>query len=123
MASVKRCAPSDFINEVLLLDQFVEHVMDGALRRELKQFVRRQPTANLFEVRAEAIRWKHEGLPVGVRGRSHPVPSVLGLQYGVKSEQQSIIPTPRASELSEMREMLKLQKEQLNRLTESISQL
>ncbi|KAL0174035.1 hypothetical protein M9458_030003, partial [Cirrhinus mrigala] len=34
---------------VLLRDQFVEHVSDNALRRELKQLVRRQPTATLLE--------------------------------------------------------------------------
>lgn len=124
MASVKRRAPSDLINaEVLLRDQFVEHVIDGALRRELKQFVRRQPTADLFEVRAEAIRWEREGLPAGFRGRSHSVPCVLGFQCGVKSEQPSVIKPPQNSELSEMREMLKLQQEQLNKLTQSISQL
>lgn len=55
MASVRQHAPSDMLNaEVLLRDQFVENVMDGSLRRELKQFVRRQPAASLLEVRAEA---------------------------------------------------------------------
>lgn len=43
---------------VLLRDQFVEHVVDGALRRELKQLVHRQPTITLLEVRGEAIRWE-----------------------------------------------------------------
>lgn len=65
MASVKQRAPSDMSNaEVLLQDQFVEHVHDCALRHELKQFVCRQPTATLLEVRGEAIRWEREGMPV-----------------------------------------------------------
>lgn len=69
MASVKQRAPSDMSNaEVLLQDQFVEHVTDSSLRLELKQYVRRQPTATLLEVRAEVIRWEREGLPGGVRG-------------------------------------------------------
>lgn len=124
MTSVKQRAPSDMPNaEVLLRDQFVEHVIDGSLRRELKQFVRRQPTATLLEVRGEAIRWEREGLPGGVRGRSHSVPSVLGLQYGVKSAPQVVANPSHVSELSEMREMLKLQQEQLNQLTQSISRL
>lgn len=124
MASVKQRAPSDMPNaEVLLRDQFAEHVIDGALRRELKQFVRRQPTATLLEVRGEAIRWEREGLPGGARGRSHSVPSLLGLQYGVKSGHQGVANPPHVSELSEMREMLKLQQEQLNQLTQSISRL
>ncbi len=81
MASVKQRAPSGIPNaEVLLRDQFVEHVLDGSLRRELKQFVRQQPTATLLEARSEAIRWEREGLPGGARGRSHSVPSVFSAQ-------------------------------------------
>lgn len=121
MSSVKQRAPDDMQNaEVLLRDQFVEHVIDCALRRELKQFVRRQPTAALLDARAEAIRWEREGLPGGNRGRSHSVPSVLGLQYGVQGGPQ-VVTGSQVSELSEMREMLKLQQEQLNTLTQSIS--
>lgn len=57
MDQVKQRAPDGLLNTgVLLRDQFVEHVFDSALRRELKQLVRRQPTATLLEVRAEAIR-------------------------------------------------------------------
>lgn len=124
MTSVKQRAPGDVPNaEVLLRDQFVEHVLDGALRRELKQCVRRQPAATLLEVRAEAIRWEREGLPGGVRGRSHSVPSALGFQFGVQSDSRLVVNSPRVSELSEMREMLKLQQGQLNQLTQSIARI
>lgn len=124
MAVVKQRAPSEMPNaEILLRDQFVEHVLDGALRRELKQFVRRQPTANLLEVRGEAIRWEREGLPGGVRGRSHSVPSVFGTQYGVQSGPQRLANEPQGSELKELREMLKLQQEQINKLTQTMSHL
>lgn len=51
MEQVKQSAPDGMRNaEVLLRDQFVEHVVDSALRRELKQYVRCVPTATLFEV-------------------------------------------------------------------------
>lgn len=124
MASVKQRAPSDMPNaECLLRDQFVEHVIDSSLRRELKQFVRGQPSATLLDVRGEAIRWEREGLPGGARGRSHSVPSVLGLQYGVKSGPPVVASPSQMSELSEMKEMLKLQQEQLNQLTQSLSRL
>lgn len=124
MASVKQSAPSGMPNsEVLLRDQFVEHVLEGALRRELKQFVRRKPTATLLEVRGEAIRWEREGLPGGARGRSHSVPSALGMQFGVQCGPQGLSTSIQASDLSEMREMLKLQQKQLNQLTQSISLL
>lgn len=40
MESVSKSAPNGMSNaEVLLHEQFVKHVLDGALRRELKQFV------------------------------------------------------------------------------------
>lgn len=124
MAAVEKAAPDNMHNaEVLVRDQFVEHVIDGALRRELKQFVRRWPAADLLEVRSEAIRWEREGLPGGLRGRSHSVPLVLGLQYGVRGGPQGVAGPPPASELSEMKEMLKRQQEQLNQLTQSLRQL
>lgn len=68
MASVKERAPSGMINaDVLLHDQFVEYVLAVALCRELKQLVRRQPTATLLDVQGEAISWECEGLPGGRR--------------------------------------------------------
>lgn len=124
MTSVKQRAPSGIPNtEVLLRDQFVEHVLEGSLHRELKQFMRRQPTATLLEVRSEAIRWEREGLPRGSRGRSHSVPSVFGAQCVVQGSRQGGVGSPQASELCEMREMLKLQQGQLNQLTQRISHL
>lgn len=85
MEAVKQCAPGGLLNSaVLLRDQFVEHVLDGALRRELKQFVRQQPTATMLEVREEALRWEREGLPGGTRARSFSLPSTYGLQYAVR---------------------------------------
>ncbi|KAL0161382.1 hypothetical protein M9458_045107, partial [Cirrhinus mrigala] len=87
---------------VLLRDQFVEHVADNALRRELKQLVRRQPTATLLEVRSEAIRWEQEGMPGGVRARSQSVPLSYGIQYGVQGGQRSDTGGSSPSELSSM---------------------
>lgn len=40
MEKVKQRAPNNIVNsEILLRDQFVEQVLDGALRRDLKKFV------------------------------------------------------------------------------------
>lgn len=64
MEQVKQCAPDGMPNaEVLLHDQFIEHVLDSALRRELKQYVRGTPTVTLLDLCSEAIRWEREGLP------------------------------------------------------------
>ena len=62
-------------------------------------------------------------MPGGVRGRSHSVPLVYGVQYGVHGAPQAIAPPTAVSEMSEMREMLKRQQEQLDQLVGSIAQL
>lgn len=124
MAKVKGQAPDGMPNaEALLRDQFNEYVLDGALRRELKQMVRRQPMATLLEVRREAMRWEREGLPGGMRGRSHSVPSTIGIQYRVQGSPHDPPRTPPPSEVSEIKEMLKLQQEQLRRQQEQLQQL
>ncbi|KAL0152450.1 hypothetical protein M9458_052173, partial [Cirrhinus mrigala] len=91
--------------------QIIRYVNDCALRRELKQLVRRQPTVTLFDVRSEALRWEREGMPGGVRGRSQSVPSAYGIQYGVQGRQHL-----NSSEMSELRDMLRKQQQQLNQL-------
>lgn len=123
MSAVKQSAPSEMLNaDVLLRDQFIENVIDGSLRRELKQLVRRQPTVSLLEARAEAIRWEREGMPGSARGRSHSVPLMTGLQCGVQTA-PPVVSSPQASELQEVKQMLKLQQEQLNQLSETLAQL
>lgn len=80
MEKVKCHAPAGMTNAgAVLRDQFVEYVLDGSLRRELKQLVRRQPNYTLLDVRAEAIRWERKGLPGGASGRSSLVPAVFGV--------------------------------------------
>lgn len=123
MERVKQKAPGGMLNaEILLRDQFVEYVLDGSLRRELKQYVRQHPGSTLLVVRGEAIRWVQEGSPASVRGRSNSVPSAFGLQYtmhGVPKREAN----PARNEFGEMKELLKRQQEQLDLLTRSISHL
>lgn len=53
LEKVKSQSPHGMPNaEILLRDQFVEYVNNCALRRELKQLVRHQPTATLFDIRS-----------------------------------------------------------------------
>lgn len=62
MEKVVENAPVGMPNSAILLrDQFIEHVNDAALRRELKQVVRFHPEYTLLVVRGEAIRWEREG--------------------------------------------------------------
>lgn len=123
MEQVKQCTTGGVPNAaVLLRDQFVEHVLDGALRRDLKRFVRSRPTATLLDIRAEALRWEREGLPVGPRERSFSLPSICGLQYEVRGNTR---PSPLATGpgLNEVMELLKGQQEQLNLLTQTVASL
>lgn len=125
MDRVKHRAPDGLVNvEVLLRDQFSEHVIDGALRRELKQLIRRQPTMTMLELRAEAIRWEHEGMPGGARGRSQSVPSIHGVQYAVHGGPRTVSSSStEGAELSELKDMLRRQQEQLNQLSQSVAML
>lgn len=125
MERVKQRAPAGMSNAgVLLRDQFTEHVLDSSLRRELKQLVRRCPTSTLLEVREEAIRWEREGMPGGARGRSYSVPSAHGIQYAVHSGARPPGGNSfQRSELSELKDILKQQQEQLNQLTQTVALL
>ncbi len=125
LEKVKQRSPVTLSNvDTLLRDQFGENVLDSTLRRELKQLVRRQPEATLLDVRSEAIRWEREGMPGGARSRSHSVPLAHGFQYGVQSGTPSRVDQPsQLPEMSEFREMLKRQQEQLTELAQSVAQL
>lgn len=125
LEKVKEKSPTVMPNtDILLRDQFVEYVCDPSLRRELKQLVRRQPISTFLEVRSEAIRWEREGTPGGARGRSLSLPLARGFQYkvsgGVLSGSDR---SPEQSEMGHLKEMLKLQQEQLNQLTQSVAML
>lgn len=122
MDKVKQHAPTEVTNaETLLRDQFIEHVLDGSLRRELKQYARSHPRATLLEVRGEAMRWELEGLPASMRSRSNSVPSALGIQCvmrGLPSAANSML-----TEVKEMKDMLTKQQDQINLLTQTIALL
>lgn len=108
--------------DVIVRDQFIEGVLDNALRRELKQLVRRQPAATLLEARGEAIRWEREGMPGSARGRSQSVPLVHGIQYGVQGNPGLRLRGGEcSSELGELREMLNQQQKQLDQLTQIVT--
>lgn len=123
LEKVKQQSPNAMLNtEIVLRDQFVEYVNNSTLRRELKQLVRQQPNSTLLDVRSEALRWEQEGMPGGARSRSLSVPLAHGIQYGVHGN-AGARSSPQTSELGELREMLKVQQEQLNRLAQNFARL
>ncbi|KAL2099655.1 hypothetical protein ACEWY4_004049 [Coilia grayii] len=101
-----------------------EYVLDGVLRRDLKQFVRNTPHALLLNVRGEAIRWEREGMPVAMWARSQSVPSAYGLVYGVQGDSRPVANRPAPNpDWVEVKEILKPQQEQLDLLARSVSLL
>ncbi|KAL7844950.1 hypothetical protein SRHO_G00234900 [Serrasalmus rhombeus] len=87
MDRIQNCAPNMVPDaDVLVRDQFVEHVNDSVLCRELKRLVRSTPTLSMLQVCTEAIRWEQEGRPRdNSRGRSYSVPSMCALQLSRQS--------------------------------------
>lgn len=123
MEKVVQGAPDGVPNSASLVrDQFVEHVIDNSLCRELKRYVRLHPQSTILEVRKEAIRWVDEGFRPDTRERSYSVPS-LATQYRVEGHNLPSRDRENQSELVELKEMLKAQQEQLNQLTQGLQQL
>lgn len=92
---VRRNAPEGILNaDVLLRDQFVEHVNEGALRRHLKSFIRTTPLATLIAVRKEAMRWEREGAAEPQRPRSFSLSS-LDRSLGVPGTSCAVSMDPR----------------------------
>ena len=77
----------------------------------------------LLDVQDEAIRWEWEGMPSEARARSYSLPSVCARQYQVQGRSEVGRSTSRGSEMSEIREMLKQQQEQIKQLSQSVSLL
>lgn len=125
MDKVKQTSPESVPqSDLLLRDQFVEHVIDSDLRRELKRLVRQTPGLSMLEVRAAAIRWEQEGRPSDVtRGRSYSVPSLCAMQTSRGQYIPSSPVNPASSEMAELRAMLLTQQEQINLLTQSLTAL
>lgn len=120
MEKITAHAPNVVTNGAMLLrDQFAEHVLDPTLRRELKKLIREKPESTLLDIRREAIRWEQEGQPVEVRKRSYSVPSYCALHRSQNSRTE-LEDVAKASDLSEIKEMLVKQQEQINLLSQNI---
>lgn len=123
MEKVTKSAPGIVQNApILLRDQFVEHVLDPSLRRELKRLVRLHPGYTLLDVRREAIRREQEGQPSDARGRSQSVPSFCAVQYSQARGSEGFSNRPQDG-LAEIKELLVKQQEQINLLTQNMLQL
>ena len=98
--------------------------MDGALCRELKQLVRRQPGATLLEVRGEAMRWERDVRAGSCRTQRDTLSVGQGLQYGVQgSARPSRSAEADKTTLEELMRLVKHQQEQLDQLTRNVAAL
>lgn len=125
MQRVRGSAPMGSLNsEVMLRDQFIEHVLDGTLSRELKRVVRYRPTATFLEVREEAIRWERDGRTGSAREHQGTLPLAQGLQYGVQgSSRPGAAVDPQRSTLEELLRLVQRQQEQIDQLTRTVATL
>nr|XP_055035571.1 uncharacterized protein LOC129423357 [Misgurnus anguillicaudatus] len=104
----------------VLRDQFMEHVRDVMLKRELKRLVREKPSSTLLEVRSEALRWVEEGNGEMAASRVQPW---CNLTQGRVVEHEPKVKFHESTELKEVKEMLRQQQIQITELTQRFDSL
>lgn len=124
MEKVVASSPTHVGNsDVLLRDQFAEHVNNPDLRRELKRLVRHDPDLSLLDLRAEAIRWEREGGPNGV-ANSFAMPAFCATQTtGLQSPFHSSPASVTTSQLAALTAAVQKQQEQLDQITQTLAAL
>lgn len=122
MEAVLSSDPNSVPNtDQVLRDQFVEHVKDVTLRRELKRFVRQNPCCSLLEVRGEAIRWVEEGEMVAIT--SVPQSWCNKTQGRVVQCDRTMNGVGEFTELREIKDMLRNQQKQIDAITKCLNEL
>ncbi|KAL2098415.1 hypothetical protein ACEWY4_007622 [Coilia grayii] len=124
MEAVKRRDSTSILNsDALVRDQFIEHVRDGLLRRELKRSVRLNPEVTFLNIRSEAIRWTEDGERAGApRPRAYSCDS----QAQVVSERHvdsQAVAAKANDDLSDIKECLRKQQAQLDRMWQHINSI
>lgn len=122
MEAIKRNNPRGIPNpDALLRDQFIEHVRDGLLRRELKKSVRLNPDVSFLVMRGEAIRWVEDGERVCTpRPRSYSCDSQALLVSECRADSHAVTVKPQ-DDLSEMKESLRKQQTQLDTIMQLLA--
>lgn len=118
---IKRAYPNRLIDpDILVRDQFVEHVRDVSLRRELKSIVRQNPAVDFIALRHEAIRWMEEGERSSGQNRA-------GLYHcGVDINVEGVchaVGAGKGTEVSVLQEQLNQQQLQINKILQSLSKI
>ncbi|KAK0135597.1 hypothetical protein N1851_028547 [Merluccius polli] len=113
MEMVKRKAPLCFPNpDNVLRDQFIEHVKDIMLKRELRRHMRLHPNSSFLDIRREALRWVEEG---------EHIPKLRSRAYSCNAQRTTeceadlnVISAKPTTEISELKECLVRQQAQLD---------
>lgn len=118
---IKRAYPDRLIDsDILVRDQFVEHVRDVSLRRELKSIVRNDPQVSFIALRHQAIRWVEEG--------EHPSGQArVGFHHGevdvnVEGACRAVT-AGKGLELSTLQKQLDQQQSQIDKILKSLSKI
>lgn len=118
MDKVEANAPYQLTNvSVMLRDQFAQNVNNSDLRRELKRHIRNNPNCTVLDVRAEAIRWEHEG---GVINRNSHVSTFCAVQSASLPPPLESTPSA-ASQLATLSSIIQKQQEQLDQITKTLA--
>ncbi|XP_076839956.1 uncharacterized protein LOC143484854 [Brachyhypopomus gauderio] len=105
------------LEDLLVRDQFVEHVRDGMLRRELKRSIRSNPDMSFLDIRSEAIRWVEEGDHAATpRARAYSCDTQVEVRGGCSQVGLGAS----AGELIALKETLQKQQKQLDLILEHL---
>lgn len=103
-------------SDILVRDQFIEHMRDGMLRRELKRYVRLNPDSSFLTVRNEAVSWVEEGEQVPA-----PRTRAFSCDSRVHVVEDCAVKAGPKDELVEVKECLHKQQAQLDAILKQLN--
>lgn len=108
-------------SDILLRDQFTEHVHDDMLRRELKQRVLQTPDLSFLALRSIALKWADVGRQGGkTRPRAYSCDTNCQVVEGVNAEMHAVT-LGSNDDILQIKECLRKQQVQLDTLMKQMS--
>ena len=108
-------------SDVLLRDQFIEHVLDDMLRRELKQRVIQEPTITFVDLRGLALRWAEASRRGGrTKPRTYSCDTYSQAVESFEAGTNAVTARP-SDEIAEIKECLRKQQAQLDAIMRHVT--
>lgn len=108
-------------SDVLLRDQFIEHVLDDMLRRELKQCVIQEPTITFVDLRGIALRWAEASRQGGrVKPCAYSCDAYSQAVDSFEASTNAVTARP-SDEIAEIKECLRKQQAQLDTIMKHVT--